>query len=167
MRMQFGFALFLFATGCVAANESLCYKGEDVIFSCKTDRVPKVVSLCASPGLTNKVGTLSYRFGVLSNVELEYPKSPHKSAEKFQYAHGSRFQTERYEVTFSIGSYSYAIFDYYEGEEKIKYLRGVRAVNTATQRESIFACRGDLTSKLQRLDGKVPCDAENALAQCN
>ena len=167
MRMKFGLTLFLFAAESVAANESLCHKGEDIIFSCKTDRAPKIVSLCASTGITNKVGTLYYRFGVPSNVELEYPKSSYGSAEKFRYTHYSRFHTERYEVTFSLGSYSYTLFDYYDEEEKIMYFRGVRVVNAGTQRESIFTCKGDVTLNLQKLDGKVPCDTESALAQCN
>lgn len=165
--VKLGFALLLFATVSAGANESLCRKDEDIIFSCRTDRVGKLVSLCASPGLTNQAGTLYYRFGAPSNVELEYPKPPHGAAEKFRYAHYSRFQTERYEATFSLGNYSYAVFDYYEEEEKIRYFRGVRVVNTHTQLESIFACRGKIVSNLHRLDGKVPCDAENALAQCN
>lgn len=166
MRIQLGFTLFLLTTASIAAGESLCHKGEDIIFSCKTTRGPKLVSLCASPGLTNKAGTLYYRFGAPSNVEFEYPKPPHGAAARFRYAHYSRPLTSRFEVTFSVGSYSYAVFDYDEEEEQIKNFRGVRVIKADAQRESIFTCTGEATSNLEKLEGKVPCDTESALAQC-
>jgi hypothetical protein len=161
--------LSLFATSALA-TESNCSTDEVVVFSCAIGKSGKVVSMCASPGLTSKSGTLYYRFGASSKIELEYPSKPNGAAKNFGYAHYSRYQTERYEVTFSIGRYNYTIFDYYEENENQKDSRGVRvATEWGHSKETILSCKGQGTSKLSQLEGKVSCDAENALTlgQCN
>jgi len=53
--------------------KSLCIGEEKIIFSCSTGK--KVISLCASPDVSEQKGTLYYRFGVTGKVELSYPKS--------------------------------------------------------------------------------------------
>ena len=159
--------LFLPATTAFAA-ESNCTANEQVIFSCAVGEMTKVVSLCASPGLTAKSGTLYYRFGAPSKIELEYPSRPNGTAQDFKHVHYSRSQAERTEVTFAIGQHTYAVFDYYDGSEPRKYTRGVRvAADDVKTKETILVCKGTVTSNLHRLEGKVPCDTESALAQCN
>jgi hypothetical protein len=161
------FILCSVAAACSSASESLCSADEQVLFSCVTDHASKVLSLCASPDLTARTGTLYYRFGTPHDIALEYPKKRGGKADSFRYAHYSRFQTERSEVTFSIGKYSYAVVDYYDGSEKIAYHRGVHVAAGDEPRESVFACKSQVTSNLHRLEGKVPCDEASALAQCN
>lgn len=161
------FFLLLPAAEALAA-ENNCSAGETVIFSCAVGRGAKVVSMCASPSLTAKSGTLYYRFGAPSKIELEYSTKPNGAAQEFRYAHYSRYQTERIEVTFAIGSHTYALFDYYEESENPKYNRGVRvSTEGAKAQETILSCKGTVTTILHLLEGKVPCDAESALAQCN
>ncbi len=162
-------SLFLLLPAATAlAAESNCSAGETVIFSCTVGKGTKVVSMCASPSLTAKSGTLYYRFGASSKIELEYPSKPNGAAQKFRHAHYSRYQTERTEVTFAIGNHTYTVFDYYEESEDPKYNRGVRvSIEGAKSQETILSCKGTVTSNLHLLKGKVPCDAESALAQCN
>lgn len=154
-------------TARATAGEGHCAIGEKVIFSCPIAKSTKVISLCASPDLSRKNGRLNYRFGPVGNVELEYPSTPVGSAKKFRHAHYSRYQTEITEVTFSIGKFTYSVFDYYEESERVKEKQGVRLVaDESAGREITMSCVAPVTSKLQKLEGIVPCDVENALARC-
>jgi hypothetical protein len=159
--------IFLLPHAAVIAASN-CTAAETVIFSCAVGNGAKRVSLCASPGLSAQAGTLYYRFGTPSRIELEYPSRPHGAARKFKHVHYSRSEVDRAEVTFAIGSTTYAVFDYFEERESPKYQRGVRVTSEGeTPQETTLACKGAVTSHLPRLEGKVPCDAESALAQCN
>ena len=160
--------LFLLAKTSMAAGSN-CSAGEKVIFSCAVGKGEKVVSLCASPRLSATSGTLYYRFGAPSTIELEYPSRPNGAARMFKHVHYSRPMVARTEVTFAIGSATYAVFDYYEEERgKPEFSQGVRvSVEGTKPQETILACKGAVTSHLHQLEGKVPCDAESALAQCN
>jgi hypothetical protein len=64
-----------------AARPNLCTAGEVPVFSCATTG-GKVVSLCASPDLSETAGSLRYRFGRPGEVELTYPddQTPPKAA---------------------------------------------------------------------------------------
>jgi hypothetical protein len=160
--------VLLFPAAAAIAADSNCAAGETVIFSCAVGKGAKRVSLCASPGLSAKAGSLYYRFGTPSSIELEYPSRPHGAARKFKHVHYSRAEVDRAEVSFAIGGTTYAVFDYYEQRESPKYQRGVRVTTEGENpQETILACKGPVTSHLARLEGKVPCDAESALAQCD
>lgn len=150
------------------AGESHCSNNERVIFSCPIAKSNKVVSLCASPDLSKTKGHLAYRFGAVGNVELEHPSTPAGSAKKFRHAHYSRYQTDRFEVSFSIGQFTYSVFDYYEESEKVKERRGVHVSpgEGAAATEITLSCVGPVTARLHKLEDIVPCDAENALARC-
>jgi len=75
-----GLAAWL-AADLAAARPSLCTAGEVPVFSCATTG-RKVVSLCASPDLSETTGSLRYRFGRPSGVEMTYPddQTPPKAA---------------------------------------------------------------------------------------
>jgi len=53
------------------AASTLCLTNEDTIFSCSAGK--KVISVCASKGLTAEHGYLQYRFGSPAKVELTIP----------------------------------------------------------------------------------------------
>jgi hypothetical protein len=163
------FALILLLPHATAvAAGSNCAVAETVVFSCAVGNGAKLVSLCASPRLSARTGTLYYRFGTPSKIELEYPTRPDGAARKFKHVHYSRSEVDRFEVTFAIGSTTYAVFDYYEESESPKYQRGVRVTTEGENpQETTLACTGAVTSHLPRLEGKVPCDADSALAQCD
>jgi len=66
--------ILLFAAGPGrAAAPTHCAANEQTVFSCSTGN--KVVSVCASGGLTQSGGSLSYRFGPLGRPEISYPSS--------------------------------------------------------------------------------------------
>jgi len=150
------------------ASESLCTDQEQAVFSCSVAKSSKVVSLCTSKQLSKEKGSLAYRFGSPGKVELEYPASPTNSLQQFRYAHYSRFQADRTEVTFSIGKFRYTVFDYFDENEKPKNSRGVSVSNVSgKRRETQLLCGGEVKSELQKLEEVVPCDTDNALASCN
>jgi hypothetical protein len=150
-----------------SAIETHCSRQEQVVFSCAI-KSSKIISLCASKALAVGQGSLTYRFGHLGKVELEFPSTPINSVQKFRSAHYTRYQTDRTEISFAIKKYNYTIFDYYEGEQKLKNIRGVRvlSLNEASS-ETELLCKSQVKSELQKLSGIIPCDTENALASCN
>lgn len=151
-----------------SAVESHCSPQEQVVFSCTITKYSKVASLCASKPLGKNHGALAYRFGPIGKLEFSFPSTARGSLERFRHAHYFRYQTDRTEVSFSNGNYIYSVFDYYEGEEKVKNRQGVRvATRNAESRETELLCSSTLVSELQKLEGLVPCDEGNALASCN
>ncbi len=158
--------LVLSAANVVAAG-SHCFNYEQVIFSCSIQKSSKIVSLCASRTLAKGQGALAYRFGVPGRLELQYPHSPDGSIQQFRHAHYFRHQIDRTEVSFSVGSFIYSVFDYYDGEEKPKHSRGVRVSNSGEKsRATELVCVGAVQSELQKLAGIVPCDENNPLSSC-
>lgn len=165
--MRYYTVFFALVTANVFAAESHCTSQEQTLFSCSVAKSAKVVSLCASPKLAKGQGTLAYRFGAPGKVELEFPSSSTNSLQQFRHAQYSRYQVNRTEISFSIGKYNYSVFDYYDGEEKTKESRGVRVGNAGGKvKETTLLCEGPIKSQLQKLDGVIPCDADNALATC-
>jgi hypothetical protein len=116
-----------------------------------------VVSLCATKPLSKKRGAISYRFGRIGSIELEFPTKKVGSLDQFRYAHYSRHQTERTEVSFSNGEYVYTVLDYFEGDSQ----RGLQGVKVTKQDST-----GSAEAHLQTLERLIPCNNDNALANC-
>jgi hypothetical protein len=121
----FCLALTFDANSSLASSQSaklqpntLCTKDERVIFACALNRPSKVVSVCASKDLTRERGYLQYRFGVPTNVELEFPKERTGTQGKFEYSHYFRAQVDLTEINFKIEGVEYSVVDDYNGEEK-------------------------------------------------
>lgn len=155
-------ALASFSAG---AAPTLCQSPEVVAFSCEVGRSHKIVSLCASADISAERGSLTYRFGLPSHIELEFPRMGTKSsAKQFRYAHYFRYQTDRTEVTFNLGEYSYAVFSYFDSEQKPHTMEGVRVAHG--KKESVLRCSNLATTDFSAVEAAVPCDSENALATC-
>jgi hypothetical protein len=115
--------------------------------------------------LSENRGTLAYRFGVPGHIELEFPRrGTPSSAKQFRYAHYSRYQVDRTEITFNVGEYSYSVFSYYDGEVRPSTSEGVRV--SRGKKESALSCVGGASANFTGLESAVPCDSENALAMC-
>jgi len=124
-------------------SESLCAKGEHILFSCAVKRSAKFVSLCAAPDLTKDRGYVQYRFGLPGKIELEFPSDRQGSQQKFHYSHYFRYQVDLTEVTFEINGYLYSIFDNYNGEEKPAISsQGVSVTAPGKPKDISFVCRG-------------------------
>ncbi len=150
------------------AADNHCAATEQVVFSCRLSKSSKVASICASPTLAKSEEKLAYRFGVPGKPEFEFPSPGGGAPEQFRLAHYSRYQTERIELSFDHEKFSYTVFDYYEGDQKPPVTRGVRVMpSDGKGREIELRCAGQAISSLAKLEGIVPCDAENALAVCN
>ena len=121
---------------------TLCAKGERVIFSCPVKRPAKIVSLCASKDLTSERGYLQYRFGLPGKIELEFPQDRNGTQQKFQYMHYFRAQVDETEISFQINGYEYQIFDTYNGEERPRIsTQGVSVTAPGKPKEVSFTCR--------------------------
>ena len=160
--MRLAALLLLVAAGASQAATH-CTATEKVAFSCPLG-ASRVVSLCMAPSTGPGTPELSYRFGRLGAPELVFPSPPKGSLQRFRYAHYFRYRVDRTEVTFSNAGAEYTVFDYYEGEDKPSYARGVRVGVDGKNRE--LTCKGAVVSRLVQLGPLLPCDAENALSSC-
>ena len=130
-----------------------CGTQETTYFSCDTAK-HKTISLCgATPS------ALQYRYGKPAQVELQFPDKPSDGVNQLRYAHYSRFQTDRSEVTFSRGGVDYAVFDY---TEQGKRTAGVH-ITLADGSEHEVPCAGPIEGRLSTLAKSLRCDADNAL----
>ncbi len=156
-------ALLFLVSANAFAGGTHCARTETVAFSCSL-AAGKVVSMClAKPSVTG-TEALSYRFGGLGAPELVFPESSSGSLGRFRYAHYYRYQVDRTELSFSNAGAEYSVFDYYDGEERQKYARGVRVSTNGKDHELL--CKGAVVSNLGQLEALVPCDAESALGSC-
>jgi hypothetical protein len=122
---------------------SLCANDEKIVFSCATGKTGKIVSLCASKGLTKDSGYLQYRFGLPGKIELEFPQAREQTQKAFKYSHYFRAQFDQTEISFTSNGYEYAIFDDYNGEQKpARTDQGVRITPPNNGKEVTLNCRG-------------------------
>lgn len=166
MRLSVLFALSALIPAVGLCAPTHCTQDEDVIFSCSLQRTKKVVSLCSSKKLLSKKdgAYLQYRFGALGSVELSYPTEKSGSPEKFSYSHYFRPQTDRTQLSFDSGDYTYAIFDEYEDQLKSA---GVIVRNRKSSRVAQLICAKGESAKWHLLDGAVPCDEDDDPSSCH
>lgn len=121
---------------------SLCARGERIIFSCPVKRSAKIASLCASKDLTGDKGYLQYRFGLPGKVELEFPKERTGTQQQFKYSHYFRARVDLTEISFTNDGYEYQITDDYNGEEKpSQSTQGVSVTAPGKPKEVSLLCR--------------------------
>ncbi|CAM3938455.1 hypothetical protein L1D32_08625 [Shewanella insulae] len=101
------FAILFFAAETFAYEPALCGKLESVYFSCSTKG--KVISVCLTNEFGPDTGELTYRYGVVGDVELEYSASHGDLNSKYGYAFSSYAKGNISELSFSIGKYVYTI----------------------------------------------------------
>lgn len=137
---------------------ALCHAPEATYFSCETSR-HRTISLCGT-----LPGDLQYRYGKGAQVELQFPRTASNGPQQLLYAHYSRYQTDRSEVTFSRAGSDYAVFDYTENGQRSA---GVH-VTTADGTEHDVRCAGSIQGQLLPLGKSLRCDSDNALngGQC-
>jgi hypothetical protein len=102
---------------------TLCEPTETVVFSCASSRIGtdpdhshaaprKVISLCATPGVTEKSSALVYRFGVdKQHVELTFPSETLPPAKTFTAEWESWAKGSGSRLTFRVGEYSYTLYN--------------------------------------------------------
>ena len=107
MRLIF-LAIFFFASGTSHALNELCEKGESTYFSCNIGK--KIVSLCASKGLSPTSGYLQYRFGTIKNIEFNYPAQ--KAHPNGIFFHSGAVYSGGVDtrLSFSNGAYKYVVY---------------------------------------------------------
>lgn len=102
---------------------TLCVASETVVFSCVSSRqgtdpfhsaaVPrKVISVCATPVLQADFGALIYRFGAdKRHVELTYPAPAIAPMRSYTVAFKSWAKGGRSELNFTVGDFSYSLYN--------------------------------------------------------
>jgi hypothetical protein len=155
-------ALLLLLPALSIAASTHCTSAEEVVFSCPLQRTAKVVSVCASPGLlaSPSKGHLVYRFGKLGAVELEFPKDKSGSPAKFVHSHYFRAQTDRTQLRFTSGDFTYELFDEYEQGAKPPSAVGVRVIQERTGQVTQLACGKSVTAQWNLIDGAVPANGD-------
>lgn len=106
-KLAVAFAILFFVAETFAHEPTLCGKLEGVYFSCATKG--KVISLCLTNEFGPDAGELTYRYGVVGNVELEYSASYGDLNSKYGYAFSSYAKGNVAELSFNIGKYVYTI----------------------------------------------------------
>ena len=146
-------ALSMLGSAVQAAPTTLCHPDEKVWFSCRIGP-EQTVSLC---GTTN---TLQYRFGTAQHLALQFPAAASQGYSAFRWAHHTRLQADRTEVSFRHRGVDYTLFDYTEGG------RRQAGVEVASTRQ--LHCTDAPRGRLALLKEKLPCDADSALnlGQC-
>jgi hypothetical protein len=92
--------------GVVDRRPSLCNLTDVAIFSGRVGS--KIVSLCASPDLSETTGTMSYRFGRKGAIELDHPATPAHPRTAFR---AGVDPSERGDfVRFSKGDHTYTVY---------------------------------------------------------
>ena len=132
---------------------SLCEASQTAYFSCRTAR-HKTISLCGA-----LPSALQYRYGKAGHLELAFPDDAAQGAQRFAYAHYSRYQVERSEISFSHGTADYTLFDYTEDGRRTA---GVQ-VGTADGKAAEIRCAGVIQGALSPLGKRLRCDADSAL----
>ena len=130
-----------------------CLAGETTYFSCGT-AAHKAISLCGAVP-----SALQYRYGKPPKVELQFPDKASDGVKRLLYAHYSRFQTDRSEVTFSRAGVDYAVFD---DTEHGKRRAGVH-ITLPDGSEHEVRCAGPIQGHLPALAKSLRCDPDNAL----
>jgi hypothetical protein len=88
---------------------TLCSADETVAFSCALS-AKKLVSLCASPGISRTSGYLQYRFGRRSRIELEYPDKTVRPEAAFSYTQFNFAKGGTSAIAFTVGAFRYSLF---------------------------------------------------------
>lgn len=158
MTRLFVSALLLLNPAFSLAEPTHCTSSEEVVFSCPLQRTAKVVSVCASPRLlaSQREGSLVYRFGKPGAVELEFPKDKVGSPNRFVHSHHFRAQTDRTQLRFTSGDFTYALFDEFEQEARPPRVAGIRVRDLRSGRETQLACAKPVLAHWHLIDGAVP-----------
>lgn len=141
-----------------APVKSLCTGTEQTIWTCSTAK-NKIVSVCASKGLTSEKGYVQYRFGTTGNIELEVPKNKTQSQEVFKYTRYTRPLVTMLTLKFVNQGFTYELHDDDNEEEKPpSRTASVDITNASGKAISSVTCRGPVKGSLMKLEGIVPND---------
>lgn len=92
------------------ARTTLCAPNESVLFSCNIAR--KIASVCASPDLTGSSGSIFYRFGTPSRIELTYPQGKQHPSSAFDISFDHWAKGHSAELSFTVGDVTYVVTEY-------------------------------------------------------
>lgn len=141
-------------------NESLCKKSEKILFSFKTKKSSKILSICVSEEQPNYI---IYRFGTKEKIELEFPDNKIDSWSKFTYSYylrGGEKENAGLDLnylSFSRNGFEYQVYQEYSAEDDATNV-GIRVKEKATNKETdIIGLSNTVVGSLTNLreNGKI------------
>lgn len=150
----------------LAHEKSLCTTSEIIVFNCVLARNEKMVSLCASKQLTDKVGYLQYRFGTLKRTELEFPHNRQDSILRFQMSHYFRPMVSRTSISFENEHNRYAIVDDMEDEGGFKRRELGISIFTTSGKHVFLHCGKSHQANFSHVEKLIPCEEPDSMT-CN
>jgi hypothetical protein len=135
-----------FTLPAAAASPSyLCKAGEHVVFACQVGK--KMVSVCASPGVTRDSGYVQYRFGTPTHVELTFPPKLQPPGDTFHISSTGYSGGGAQMLRFANGEYEYILFE-----------RTVRTNFTPGETNDPVFSDGVLVRHKGKRTATLPCD---------
>lgn len=148
---------------------SLCAQDEKVIFSCAIKgQEQKMLSICSSKRLDERVGYVQYRFGRAGKVELEFPQERRNTQAAFRYTRYTRPLVTYLVLRFETNGYLYSVHQNNNEEEKPPVNEATVTVSPLkalkTNAEPFeFRCREPVKGTLMSLEDVVPRSDDDAL----
>jgi hypothetical protein len=141
-----------------ARAESLCQKGEEVLFSCRLPSEKAMISICGSPNLAANRGSVQLRWGAgPGDIQFTYPGSVRNPQDYFRFARYTGPNVSYTTLSFSLGPTEYAVYDNYNNEAgRDEHQAGV-VITSARSEEKVDApCGGEVTGSLLALEPVIP-----------
>lgn len=162
------FSLFLTTFNTLAYSTSFsetatpCPNGEEVYFSCETDK-SKSVSLCGVR-MDDEILSLTYYFGGVINPKLVQTASSANDFEPFRFNHYFRYGVDYFRVSFIENGNRYEVYRDYELEGDPAEQSGIIvAPLDEPDKEINIKCHGKIIAHLSPLSSILKCDKDNAL----
>lgn len=91
-------------------QDNLCSSNELAVFSCRIGH--KIVSLCATADLSETAGTLLYRFGSKSRIEIVFPETSDHPKNHFKMGLMDYSDSSGDFIRFERGDYLYTLYSW-------------------------------------------------------
>jgi hypothetical protein len=131
---------------------ALCKPEEEALFSCRLETSNKLISLCASPGVSQGKGYIQYRAGDFDRLEEEFPNRREEYSNLFNYVRVFPVGSEKISLSFVNNGSVYELYSRSDVPPQPLYTeRGVRLA-TPGQIEKIYRCREPVIDRLIQLE---------------
>jgi hypothetical protein len=131
---------------------ALCRPEEEVLFSCRLETSNRLVSLCASPGMSRGTGYMQYRAGDFDRLEEEFPNRREEYSNLFNYVRVFPAGSEKISLSFVNNNSVYELYSRSDMPPNPPYMeRGLRQA-PAGALETIHRCREPVIDRLVKLE---------------
>lgn len=137
--------------------DSLCQKGEEVLFSCRLPSEKAMVSVCGSRNLSANRGSVQLRWGPgPGDIQFTYPGSVRNPQGFFRFARYTRPNISYSTLSFNLGPTQYAVYDNYDNEAGQDERQAGVVIAPAAAEKVDAPCAGEVTGSLLALEPVIP-----------